>query len=438
MIKERKTMNFLESINYLDQVARSGSIYGTKTMQLLLERLGHPEKSLKVIHVAGTNGKGSVTHLLKGILMHSGLKVALYNSPYILSYKETITINGDEISQEAFAVSATEVINCYNSMKKEGLPAPTIFECITAIAFHYFYLSQVDIAIVEVGLGGLDDATNVFSSPLLSILTSISLDHTDILGDNLETIAKIKAGIIKENCPVILSSNPSSVVNTVREEALNKQADFYYCDPSTFTKTSTPSEAFTTLLNIRTPYFAYTNLSTPLIGQHQHDNIMTTLMAIYVLNNHYSISEEAIYKGIKSTVLVGRCEYIKPPKNILIDVAHNPKSIEALTSILNNTFSDTPIHFLFGGLADKAIEDMLKSLSHYSQTITITEPHSPRSMPLATLNTLAKKYFKTVIPIKDPYAAYQIAKENCLNKAMLCITGSFYLTIPLRKAIIDM
>ncbi|MDO4531660.1 MAG: Mur ligase family protein, partial [Bacillota bacterium] len=206
-------MKYNECIRYLEEEVGFGSVPGLERIQSLCDRLGNPERSLPVIHVAGTNGKGSAVSMLSSILREAGYRVGTYTSPHLERYNERFTINGTEISDADFAREITLMRQICMDMQQEGLETPTLFEIVTGAAFHYFAVEKVDILILEVGLGGKYDATNIVPSPLLSLIMSISIDHVDFLGDSITAIAEEKAGIIKKNCPVVLYSQDEIVYN---------------------------------------------------------------------------------------------------------------------------------------------------------------------------------------------------------------------------------
>lgn len=427
------SMNYYESINYLENISVLGGHLGLENITRLLDKLSNPEKQLKVIHIAGTNGKGSVSNILKSILVASNHNVGLYNSPSILSFRETITINSKMITEDDFALTTSKISKYCNELLHEGHPQPTVFECTTALALEFFATKKVDIAIVEVGLGGILDATNVFTTPLVSVITSIGYDHTEFLGNTLHEIASAKAGIIKNKIPVIVAPNDQEVLSVLLNTASTLDAPCYY-NKLTDIKSILHEESLQGMsFSMSTPYFTYDYLSTRLIGQHQLINISVALTTIYALNKHYdyNISEEAVATGIAKTYWPCRCEYIEKPINMLIDGAHNEASMESFINVLSSYCNSSPITFLFGVLKDKEVRMMLKKMAPYSNTIFITKPLSNRGLPTIELSTIAKDYFEYVFPIDEISEALQRAIEHAKKtNTLLCCVGSLYLSIP--------
>ena len=233
-------MNMQECIHYLEEEVGFASRPGLERIRLLCDKLGSPEKKLSVIHIAGTNGKGSAAAMLSSILTAAGYRTGTYTSPHLERYNERFLISGEEISDEDFCYEITLAKQACEELEAEGKDVPTLFEIITGAAFHYFARQNVDVLVLEVGLGGTFDATNVVEKPLLSLIMSISIDHTEFLGSSLERIAKEKAGIIKKNCPVVLYSQGQIVYNIVKTYACEKDAPFFcpdYAEISVFSQT---------------------------------------------------------------------------------------------------------------------------------------------------------------------------------------------------------
>jgi dihydrofolate synthase/folylpolyglutamate synthase len=431
-------MNYSESLQYLNDIAAFGGELGLENINHLLDALEHPEKDLKVIHIAGTNGKGSVSHLTANILSAASYKVGLFTSPYILSYNEAIAINHQQISDDDFAHSTTLVKNACQHLIQKGYHQPTEFECLVAIALIYFKLQKTDYAVIEVGLGGRLDATNVFTTPLLSIITSISLDHTEYLGNTVEKIATEKAGIIKKGCPVVLGPSENSVFTVIKTLATKKQAPFYALSLEETPVKETLTAHYIRNFSVNNPYYQYENLSTKLLGKHQLININTALLGINVLKTHHNIviTEENIKSGIMNTTINCRCEYWQRPRPLLIDGAHNFDSTHALSQVLSEYFKDHEISILFGALGDKDVDGMLHLLSKHSKKIVLTLPLSGRAMPLESLATIARKYFDDITLLDDYKEAYTFAQSHSTHE-LICLVGSFYLVYPLREYILN-
>lgn len=317
---------------------------GLERCQSVLKLLENPEKKLKCIHVAGTNGKGSVCAMLSAILTASGYKTGVFTSPHVFEYTERIKINDIEIEKEVFAKSVNEIVE----LADKNQIHLTEFEIITVVAFKYFADNNVDIAIMETGLGGRLDSTNVIDSNLCSIITNIDFDHTERLGDTIEKIASEKAGIIKSNCPVIISKD------NIGFETIKKVAD------------EKKSEIFAVK---KAPNFASQNLAQKnltLKGSYQQSNLALVIKAVEILNkNGFEVSQDAIDKGLANVKHPCRFEYLKE-KNIIIDGAHNPNGTKALRESLENLFPNQKIKFkikfIFGCLKNKNYAEMIENL----------------------------------------------------------------------------
>lgn len=429
-------MDYAQSITYFENIKPSKGAYGLTIIKKLLERLGNPHHKLKVIHLAGTNGKGSISNFLKTILMVQGYNIGLYNSPYISTPRETISFNALQIPESTFAEISDKIIITCTQLVNDGYEHPSAFECFTALAFQYFADINVDFAIIEVGLGGLNDATNVFDSPLLSIITSIDYDHTQFLGNTLESIAYAKAGIIKKDTPVVVAPNEVPVLKVINKKAQELDAPVFYTNWEDTIVTMYENNLSGMTFSITTPYFNYTQLSTTLIGEHQLVNILVLLTSLHVLSEKHGIiiSDNSIKEGIAKTYWPCRCEYLNKPLHVLIDGAHNISSMNSLIQVLDTYCKETPITFLFGALSDKDVENMLSQMATYSNTIFITEPISPRSMSISELNCLSNNYFEQVIPNESLNQALEEALVYAKkHSTLLCCVGSLYLAIPVKK-----
>lgn len=430
-------MNYKQCIDYYENIILSKEQYGLHPIKELLRRIGDPQNELKVIHIAGTNGKGSISNLLKNVLFEQGYNIGLYNSPYILTPRETIFNNHTQIPEATFVSLSNHIIKTCIQMAQDGMTHPSAFECLTALAFQYFLDIKVDFAIIEVGLGGLNDATNVFTSPLVSIISSIDYDHTQFLGNTLESIASAKAGIIKKEVPVVVAPNADSVISVINEKAKNLNAPIYSVNLQDIIITMYENNLSGMTFSIISPYFNYPLLTTMLIGEHQLINISVMLTSLHVLSlEGIKISDDAVKAGVSKTYWSCRCEYLKNPQPILIDGAHNASSMDSFTKVLETYCQKTPITFLFGALSDKDIDKMLEKMAAYSQTIILAEPLSPRSMPLSQLIQLAKKHFLQVISYESIDNALDFALEYAKkHSTLLCCVGSLYLAIPIRNKI---
>ncbi|MCX7909508.1 MAG: bifunctional folylpolyglutamate synthase/dihydrofolate synthase [Ignavibacteria bacterium] len=343
-------------LDKLFSLRRFGIKPGLERINRILDRNGNPHQKIKVIHIAGTNGKGSVASLLASIFMEAGLKVGLYTSPHIFSFNERIKVNGIPISDNDLEPLVEKYIKF-----SEELNA-TFFEITTAIAFDYFSKVGTDVCVVETGMGGRYDATNVVD-PLLSIITRIDLDHEEYLGRTIEEIAFEKAGIIKPNRTAIVSYNDSKVYQYLQNLKAN-EAKLIFVENKVKTKVS-GIEPQMMKLQVLTEENSY-SLVTPLVGKHQIENIAATIVAIEYLQKYFNISKFAVMNGVekvrKNSGLYGRFEIINNSPLILVDVAHNPNSVEKTVELVKEIFLETKWNTIFASMRDKNYIKMLEFL----------------------------------------------------------------------------
>ena len=419
-------MIYRESIQYLESVHAFGVKKGMSNMITLMNKLGNPQEQLPIIHIAGTNGKGSVCAMLSSILQEEGYRVGLFTSPHLQYYNERIQVNWKPISNEDFALLATQVRAKCEEMVEEGYNHPTVFEYLTAMGFYYFSQQKVDFLILEVGLGGRFDATNIITRPLVSVITSIGLDHTRILGNNLIDIAGEKGGIIKKNCPVVLSCNQKEVYNRIKEIADEQQATLYYSQIQNIFIHNATMEG--TTFSIKTSYNEYEDLFLLLIGSYQIQNVATVLSTLFVLQKQkICISTRALRKGLSKVRWAGRMEVFSKDPLIVLDGAHNPKGIEAFLQSILGLIQGRKLYVLFGALQDKDYKQMLALLLPHIDGIVLTEPKNHRAVPIQDIRNLIVQETIPVYEEKDSYKAFQIAKNQLEEGDVLCCIGSLYL-----------
>lgn len=376
----------------IDVLTSQGKFYinlGLERVQAVLEILNNPQKHLKFIHVAGTNGKGSVCAMLSAILNNNGLKTGLFTSPHVYEYTERIKINDEEISKEDFAKNVLEIIE----IAEKNEIHLTEFEILTVVAFRYFAQNNVDLVILETGLGGRLDATNVIENNICSVITHIDLDHTERLGDTIEKIATEKAGIIKQNCPVIVGETNVGfeVINAIAKE---KKADVIISEPYS------PIHLFT---------------YSPLKGTYQRENLAIVLKVIELLNqNDFKITEEQIEQGLKNVKHPCRFEYLKE-KNIIIDGAHNPNGTKALRESLEEYFPNQKIKFVFGCLNNKKYAQMMQNLFSQNDEIYFYEFESPNACTFKELSDVCK------------FSSKNFDEFKLDSNTLTVICGSFYM-----------
>ncbi len=381
-------MTYNDALNYLDSLNIFGIKPGLERINLLMEKLNFPQKNYKTIHVTGTNGKGSVCAMLAEILKLDGCKVGLFTSPHLESYCERMKINGENISENDFAAMIETVKNC-------GVQA-THFEVLTAAAFEYFSIRQVEIAVIEVGLGGLYDSTNVIT-PEISIITNVSLEHENILG-NLENIARNKAGIIKKNIPVVTAAT-SEPLKIIREVAKQNNSALY--------EVTEPAE-----------------IEINLLGEYQKINAAVAIQAAKLLN----IDENTIRAGLKKVEWAGRFEILN---GVIIDGAHNPHGAAALRESLDKNFQTGKRIWIFGALADKNFDEMIEILFRADDFVIVTPPNSERAATVKILcESLTERGIKN-IGVEKLSDAVKMLKETAGEVKI--IAGSLYLIGAARK-----
>lgn len=429
-------MNYMEAIQFLEYEVGFASIPGLSRIQALLQRLGNPQERLEYIHIAGTNGKGSAATMLTNILQQNGYHVGRYTSPHLARYNERITIDHVEISDTDFADAISEMrIHC-DAMRAAGEDVPTLFEILTAAAFYYFSKHQVDIVILEVGLGGTYDATNVIKKPLLSLIMSISIDHTDFLGNTIEEIASEKCGIIKENCPVVLYSQQEIVYNIAKAKAAQLHAPLYYISNHQIAVHKQDFEG--TCFSVENDLISYKNIMLTLLGDYQIQNCVTVLEACAVLQKQgLHLEESKIRNALSHTHWEGRMEVLHQNPIVLLDGAHNVDGISQLASTLPTYAQGRKITLLLGVLGDKEYQQMLSKIFPLISFAVLTEPQSHRKLDANILQQYAAAYDKPLLVEPDIAKAYEIAYMRTAPQDMIVCCGSLYMIGALRSHILS-
>ena len=360
-------MTYKEAIDYLAFTSKRGSCLGLSRITQLLERLGNPHKNVKFIHVTGTNGKGSVTKMLSCILDAQGYKTGLFSSPFVTRVNESIQLDGGEISDSEFAELIGNIMPVAEAMDEP----PTEFEITTAAAFEYFSKKNCDVAVIECGLGGDMDSTNVIEAPLLSVITNVEADHSAFLGDTIAEIAAHKAGIIKKGCPVLFGGNSMEALEVISEKAINSKI---------FTVDYSRLSNISCTLSGSTFNFGEQNFSLSMLGIYQPYNAAIAISAVEILRkNGLDISNKAVYEGLKSARLNGRFELIKENPIVIFDGSHNPHGVNAAIESITNYF-DGKVVLLMGVMADKEYPEMVKTLSEVAAKAFTVKPKNPRAL----------------------------------------------------------
>lgn len=415
-------MTFETSIDYIQGLDPFGMQLGLKRIKTLLTYLGNPQEQISCIHIAGTNGKGSVSQMINSVLLEAGYKVGIFNSPHLQSYKEYYKINNNLISDEGFCNLTSHVKKAANDMVKDGHPHPTKFEFITAMMYLYFAQEKVDYAIIEVGLGGREDSTNVISKPLVSVITTIDFDHTGILGDTLEAIAGEKAGIIKEGCPVVTHNTNADVLGVLSCRAKVMNAPFYETQLEDYIIIDEDSK-HTVIKGLGQEY---------KIGLPGHVQVKNAILALKVLDvledQGVVINHDQKANGLAYIPYEGRIEHrAYGKKSIIFDGCHNETSVSNLVSYMKKYYKGESVIVLLGMLKDKDYKAHLSRLADLGRHIIFTEiPNNPRSLTVEEIKVeLQQESHYSYIQSLDK--ALELSLDQVKEGESLLVAGSLYL-----------
>ena len=414
-------MNYTETLNFIHSFKGNGRRPQLERMRWLLKQAGNPQTHFPTVHIVGTNGKGSTTSYLQNILTKSGYQVGAFTSPYITRFNERISINGTEIPDKDLISLVAKAQVILNDLEEHtDFVRPTEFELVTLLMFLYFDLKQVDIAIVEAGIGGRLDSTNVLS-PELAICTSIGFDHTETLGNSLLDIANHKAGVMRENTPILLGRVSAEVEHFFNQKSHDLQAPLAIIDREI---QLLPKD--NQIIQISYDHWESPNLKLPMLGQHQENNAGLAVTAAHLLAQTFSkITDKSIQEGIEETHWPGRSEWIG--NNIYLDGAHNPQGIASLKQVLKDNFANRRVHILFAGLRRKPLADLLEELKDYD--ITVTSFDFFEALPLDDY----PKDFKRAADYRDWLAQAESANSDDL----FVVTGSLYFISEVRNYLLN-
>ncbi|WP_455655260.1 bifunctional folylpolyglutamate synthase/dihydrofolate synthase [Phascolarctobacterium sp.] len=418
-------MNYQESLAYLNSLGKFGIRLGMERIEGLLRELGNPEQQIKTIHVTGTNGKGSVSSMITNILLAANLKTGKFTSPHLVKYNERITINGQDIDDDSFADLLTIVKTAADSVVAKGVcEQPTQFEVLTAAAFLYFALENVDYAVIEVGMGGLWDSTNVIT-PIVSVITNVSLDHTDRCGKTVERIAMQKAGIIKENVPVVTAAEGDDALGPIKAVAMFKQAKLYIYGRAfwgTEVESSMEGQTFT----LHAGEYYSSDYSIRLPGEHQIANTSVAIVAAKLVSKQDDrINELALHIGVANTVWPGRLERIAQAPDVILDGAHNPAGAEALRKALDKYYPEGKRIFVLGMMGDKDMTGVISRLIRPMDIVyTVKADDGARAAAAEELAGLVGVQALAMSRLAD---AYEAAVSRADSDSVVCICGSLYL-----------
>lgn len=426
-------MKYEEAMKYITEMGNFGSNYGLERTYKLLEHLGNPERDLKLIHIAGTNGKGSTTSMITEILMGEGYKVGMYTSPFIEEFEERIQINRNNIPKESLAILMDEIKVAVDKVIEAGYNHPTEFEIITVLMLLYFKKENIDFGVIEVGLGGTLDSTNVIK-PIIQVITSISFDHTNLLGNTLEKIAREKAGIIKRGIPTVIYPQQEEVLKVIKNKCFEMDSELYIANNENL--------KFKNIVNLDKPYqlLKYNNeidILLPLLGEHQIINLSVAMQAIEVLNNKniIDISIANIVKSIKNVSWKGRLEVLSNNPYVVIDGAHNIQGIKTLSRNIKKYFKYENLYLILGILADKDVEEMIKIITPMAKKVYSVTPNSIRGELAESLKDEVSKFNKNCKAFDKYEEAYLEALNDASEKDLILASGSLYMIGDMRKII---
>lgn len=421
-------MNYNEAINYIHSTYKFGSKLGLENIKELMDLLGNPQNKLKIVHIAGTNGKGSTSNMIHDVLVSAGYKVGLFISPFLEEFSERIQINGNNISKENLAKTTALIKGKVDEMLSSGSNHPTEFEIVTAIGFQYFYEEKVDFVILEVGMGGRFDATNVINESIVSIITSISFDHVQYLGNTVEKITFEKAGIIKQNGDVIVYPQDFRIVEIIKRQAAKKNATLYETSQNDIELLN--ADLFgQNLKYLKDDIFKLPSFKLGLLGEHQIYNCVTALRVLEILKTKgYNISEENIIKGLCNCKFAGRFEVINQKPIIILDGGHNISGVESFTNTIKKYMKGKKIILFYGMLKDKNPSTVIEFLLSVSKEIYTLTPNNPRAMNAEEISKLINNYSDINIasPLCSVDEAIDIIKKSNSDDCF-AFAGSLYM-----------
>ncbi|HJA92829.1 MAG TPA: bifunctional folylpolyglutamate synthase/dihydrofolate synthase [Candidatus Eisenbergiella merdipullorum] len=413
-------MNFQEAMEYVENCKKYGCVPGLDSIRRLLEKLEEPQQKLKYVHIAGTNGKGSVLAMISSVLTLAGYKTGTFSSPALMEERDVFQINRKMISKAEFGRYMERVSRAAEEIASEGFPHPTYFEVETALAFLWFREKGCDIVVVETGMGGLEDATNVIPAPLVCVLSSISMDHMAVLGDTLDAIAAQKAGIIKPGSQVVSIRQPEEAMRVI-EETCEKLG----C-PLTVAEPREASGIRRSLTAQRFSYHGWRDIAISLAGTYQIDNCVLALEALWALSAAgFPVSEEKLRKGLASAVWPGRFQILTKRPLFVVDGAHNEDGAKRLMESVRFYFTNRRIIYIIGILKDKEAEKIIRLTCAVPEAvITTSDSANPRSTPPVELAELIRPFCANVTAADSPQEAVELARLLAGRDGVVVAFGS--------------
>jgi dihydrofolate synthase/folylpolyglutamate synthase len=425
------------SVELIHSFEKFGSKLGLERIGALMERLGNPQDRMKVIHVAGTNGKGSVCRYIYSVLRRHGRRVGLYTSPFVVDFFERIEFDGRCITEEAFAACTQEVLAEVDKMLADGLESPTEFEALTAVAFLYFSKRATEFLVLEVGLGGRGDSTNIIKRPEVCVISSISFDHTDRLGNTLPAIAREKAGIIKPGRPVIINVHDKEAAKAIARVAYENRAPLIDAGKIEARGVQKSLRGYAFSANIFGKSYSDIRISMP--GMHQIENAICALCAIELLRSEGLIATDGalLRKGMEEARQPGRFEALPGEPIVVLDGAHNEAGAAAMAETARDLFPGKRILLVAGVLRDKALAPMIRHFDRVADAYIATEPDNERRLSAPELCAELAKTGKSCTAIADPARAVEEAWRRRGDFDAIIVSGSLYLLGAVREDLYD-
>ncbi|MBF4692803.1 bifunctional folylpolyglutamate synthase/dihydrofolate synthase [Fusibacter ferrireducens] len=426
-------MTIDEALSYIHGTHKFGIKLGLDNIRYLLEKLDHPQKQLKFVHVAGTNGKGSTCSFIANVLSQAGYKTGLYTSPYIETFNERMRIDGGYISDSELSELVSEVKVTIESIVAEGRNHPSEFEVVTAIAMLYFKRHHCDIVILEVGLGGNLDATNVIDTPLVSVITPLALDHTEYLGTTLAQIAEVKGGIIKKDGITVCHPQPLEAINVIQGICKERNNDLIIVPVE-------QAQMIEDVVGGLTFKYEGIQYVLKMIAPYQMQNAVVAIEVLKVLKNIYNFKwdEEMLVNGIGETRWLGRLEVLRAEPMTIIDGAHNLHGIKGLSVAIQTLFEGKPITAVVGILGDKDVDGMLAEICPHIHRVIVTSPNNPRALPAERLAEKMRAYEHLEILYVDDQIenAVRYAEAHKESLGIMIYFGSLYMIGEVRTKIL--
>lgn len=415
-------MNMTDVINLVNTNRGTGKKESLSRMQLLMEKLGNPQEHLKYVHIAGTNGKGSTTAFLASIANAAGVRVGVYTSPHLERINERILLNKDEITDEAFINLTERVAPLVKEVEDELDEVLYSFEILTAVALIYFYEQNCELVVLEAGIGGRLDATNVIRTPLAAVITSIGLDHTKVLGESKEAIASEKAGIIKRNGKIIYPEMSRAINEVIQNKAEKEHAEVLQVKESAITNVKLSEEVSVF------DYESLENVTIQLLGRHQISNAVLAIETVQVLQtNGFAIDEESIRNGLRKAQWPGRMEKINNEPTVIIDGAHNPEGIAHLNTNLKRLFPDDKLIFVVGMMKDKAYMEMIQTVFPQAEKILTVSPDPYRGFDAHETADIINAQGILAEAFESVESVVNYLKDSTHSTDKIIVFGSLYL-----------